>query len=322
MKIPPNIRSRYQELQAESKRLQGLVEPKIRACIKASWHFEGRVKSEESYALKIESGRYLEGCVVEDMYACTIVVRDFTEIVICETLIQPYFVIDDRRPKLDNATSKDSTEFVFDDLRLFCKLRLEDYETGGPIYNVVFEIQIKTYLQHAWTIATHDLVYKSDTVSWPKQRIAYQIKAMLEHAEVSIIEAERLALSPFIAKENQETARLKEIIGSILSQWSKEKLPSDLVRLSTIISNFLYKCNITVAEVSDALKAASADGKGTNTEDLSPYGVIVQTVGERLPNGLTTLWRTRRLRDPIVIPNGITLPASIGAPACNKVILL
>ena len=66
-------------------------------------------------------------------------------------------------------------------------------------------MQVKTFLQHAWGIATHDLIYKTDDVSWSRQRIAYQIKAMLEHAEMSIQEAGRLAEAVALSKTQHDS---------------------------------------------------------------------------------------------------------------------
>ena len=81
----------------------------------------------------------------------------------------------------------------------------------NKLSNITFEIQIKTFLQHAWDIAIHDIIYKGDDINWRMQRIAYQIKAMLEHAEVSIHEIERIKESEILPKENKHIQNLNKI---------------------------------------------------------------------------------------------------------------
>ena len=82
--------------------------------------------------------------------------------------------------------------------------------------------------EHAWSIATHDLIYKVDEANWSKMRIAYQIKAMLEHAEISIQEAAKLSESSALAKTDRWTASLKTFITLITGLWAKEDLPANV----------------------------------------------------------------------------------------------
>lgn len=302
--------------------VQRQAESRITSCLDRRWHFESRIKEEESYALKIDSGRYYGNCCIEDMYACTIVVRNVSEISDAERSIESLFTIDERRPPNDSLTGKRAAEFRFDDLRLYCFLMPREFENRGPIHDVKFEVQIKTFLQHAWAIATHDMVYKSNTISWPMRRIAYQIKAMLEHAEVSIIEAEKLSGSPCIAKEDKETEKLRFMIENIICLWPKEKLPADVVRLSEISCNFLSLLKIEHEDFLRALMQASANGNGVNVENLSPYGVVVQTACDFFPNHVESVWRDKRIRKNIVIPPGVVLPASLGRPVSSKIIIL
>ncbi len=65
-------------------------------------------------------------------------------------------------------------------------------------------------MQHAWGLATHDLIYKADEINWPKERIAFQIKAMLEQAEVTISGVNNLISLPEVSKDNYETAEQKK----------------------------------------------------------------------------------------------------------------
>ncbi|MFT3666322.1 hypothetical protein [Piscinibacter sp.] len=55
---------------------------------------------------------------------------------------------------------------------------------------------------------------------------------MLEHAEVSIQEAEKLAGSGALAKEDKQTKSLKRAIGLLREQWASDQLPTDVRRLA------------------------------------------------------------------------------------------
>src|SRR5215510_4807699 len=187
MKIPNAVRQMYNELIDIYKRLQTYVDEILEPGAKERrWYYESRIKSELSVALKLETGRVTNPRSIEDFFACTLVVRNTKEIEEAEELIEKTFSIQYRRPRENHRTHKESFSFPFDDLRMYVRLKEDVRLPPTDLEKIIFEIQTKTFLQHAWSIATHDLFYKTDEVSWSKERIAYQIKAMLEHAELSI----------------------------------------------------------------------------------------------------------------------------------------
>src|SRR5919109_5674500 len=159
MKVPASIRRLYEDQKAVNDRLKVVVDERIRGIKNHRWHYEGRVKELRSFALKIESGRFEIPRALEDFFACTIVVANATEITEAEKLINENFTIKTRRPPRIDQTHKAPNEFPFDDLRLYVTLQETVALPRTDLHEIVFEIQIKTFLQHAWAIATHDLLY-------------------------------------------------------------------------------------------------------------------------------------------------------------------
>lgn len=322
MKVINSINTCYLKQLDSNKGLQTRVDEIIKSHKEEMWHYFSRIKSEESFALKIETGRIYVPTELEDFFAGTIVVENSLEIKKAIDLIEQYFVIVERRPHEDDFTSKPPESFYFDDLRLYVKLKPDDGLPPESLVNklskVKFEIQIKTFLQHAWTIATHDLIFKGDEINWAKRRIAYQIKAMLEHAEISIYEIEKIKDSDMLAKMNKKIKRLNQIKTFLTNNWNGDALPKDLITLSESVSNLLDQLAVSTEELQIFLNAESGMGRGIHTSNLSPFFIIIQTIINQKSQKIIDFFADEKRTDKIVIPTEITTGGLTLNP--NKVI--
>jgi ppGpp synthetase/RelA/SpoT-type nucleotidyltranferase len=310
MKIPASIRRLYDDQSESCHNLRARVDALLKSRLHARWHYESRVKSIEAFTLKIESGRFPDPSALEDFFAATIVVRNSAEITEAEAIASGLFSVDKRRPKQDAETHKAPEQFPFDDLRLYARWRDDPALPVTGLEGVLFELQIKTFLQHAWSIATHDLVYKSDDASWSKARIAYQIKAMLENAEVSIQEAARLSESAALAKSDAKTASLRKFIALITDLWTKEDLPSDIRRLAENVMQLAQLVEMTPDDLKALLQEDKDHGSGPLTRNLTPYGVVLQTLlTHRKKNVNAALMKKPRIR--VLIPKELEIPKDI-----------
>jgi len=278
MKIAKGIRDAYSAVRGDYVRLSDEVSAKLQPKIESKgWFFIYRVKEQESFALKIETGRVDDPRRMEDFFACTLVVPTVAQVSEAEQFLEEMYEVVTRRPPHDERTYKKASDFIFDDLRLNLKRGGSDTGRNDDLEGLVFEVQIKTILQHAWGIASHDLIYKTDNVSWPKERIAFQIKAMLEHAEIAITEAERLADSPAISKKDHDTAKTLEIIHILRSFWTAERLPRDIKRLAESMRGVLKTCDVRTDQLEQLLKAEKIR-IGVLPTNLSPYAFLVQAL--------------------------------------------
>ncbi|WP_343539463.1 hypothetical protein [Sphingobacterium thalpophilum] len=281
MKIVGSISSMYNEQVVYYEILKRRVDELIIQNKDARWHYESRIKQLESFATKLESGRFTKTKILEDLFACTIVVKNINDINLCYQMIEDSFIIKNRRPSSDTFTHKDAFSFPFDDLRLY--LTLKDDNTGkfDPlIYSLIFEIQIKTFLQHAWSIATHDLIYKTDRINWAKERIAYHVKASLEQAELTIDSFEVLSTNNTINKENAEVQRINEIISFTEEIFIPELLPADKRRLATNIDVLLTNLDLKIQDLKEILALENSNGRGTAIKNLSPFQIIIKSIFE------------------------------------------
>ena len=170
----------YEKLQDE---IDVILGPQV---TKRGWQFVSRVKKKESFAQKIETGREKDPNRIKDFYACTIIVTSAIDVEEAKKMIEDLFVFHFKLPKNNFVTKKESSSFVFDDLRMYVSRKPSLSGRLPELDGVIFEVQVKTVFQQAWVRATHDHVYKSESVDWPTERIAYQIKAMFEQADIML----------------------------------------------------------------------------------------------------------------------------------------
>lgn len=278
MKINKSVRRLYDELYELNKILEIRVREAFEGKKKAHWFYLSRIKAVESFALKLETGRVTDPRRMEDFFACTLVVENRTSITQALSLVQEICDISHRRPPEDGKTHKSPDKFPFDDLRLYVNLKSSDLLPPSVFDNLVFEVQIKTFLQHAWGIATHDLVYKGGSVDWGRARVAYQIKAMLEHAEVSVERVDLMANSSLLAVSDEKTRQLKKVMEWLQVTWEKEALPEDLVRLAENVLSFSQALKLEIDEIIECVRRDTDAGQGSLLQDLPPYAVIVRSL--------------------------------------------
>lgn len=322
MKIPGSIRGLYDDQKVINDRLKEAVDTRFIALKATRWHYESRVKSLPSFALKIESGRFQNPRALEDFFACTLVVANASEVDQAESLVTANFAVKERRPPTVGRTHKRPDSFPFDDLRLYATLPSGPAVPPTDLGDIVFEIQLKTFLQHAWSIATHDLVYKADDASWSKERIAFQIKAMLEHAEVSIQEAERLATNPALVKSDERTERTREGIALLRSQWSPDELPPDVRRLAENVNQLISAINVTHLRLGEILKEGKAARSGSHPSNLSPYSTVIQYLFGAEKQKMVDLLTAPTGRRRVLVPAEVEVPADISRAALVNAILV
>ncbi len=317
MKVPASIRNLYDDQCEAGEKLKTLVDALMQPRLNDRWHYESRIKTLENFALKIESGRVRKLHALEDFFAATVVVRNASEIAAAETIAMNLFDHSERRPPVDTETHKSPDAFPFDDLRLYVRWKDDPALPPSRLHGTLFEIQIKTFLQHAWSIATHDLIYKSDEANWSKMRIAYQIKAMLEHAEVSIQESASLAECSTLAKTDRKTASLKTFIFLLGDLWQKEDLPANVRRLAENIMHLAELVKIDANELRRLLEQEREQGRGPLTLNLTPYGSVLQTLLARKRAELSDAL-SRKQRHLVIIPRELELPEGVDTTAWGE----
>ncbi len=321
MKISQSLRDLHSNCKFKYDRLKECVDKTLLNLKNPRWHYESRVKELESFALKVEGGHYDDAMSIEDLFACTIVVENLASLAKAESLVNRTFTFSHRRPKDKSITFNSPESFRFDDTRLYVKWKDDPTVRPTGLKGTLFEIQIKTFLAHAWAIATHDLSYKTDEKSWAKERIAFQVKAMLEHAETSIQEAKSLAKSSSLNKTDKASMRISKIIALLNDLWIPASLPSDKKRLAENIDRLIDHVGIDLDTLRKILVKETKQGRGTQILNLSPYATVVQSLLNQEPSKFQRYLMRSNKDFKVYIPKEITLPTTIDPARLKNVII-
>ena len=186
MSVPSSVLNAFARESDKLQRLERYVRETIQPwCNDRGYPFKGRLKSLESLSEKIETGRFEKWSVLDDLYGCTIVIPTAAHEAGVLTFLRSAF--EEIELRLRNSTQKAPDVFRFDSSRYIGKVRNQPgLELVSDISETYFEVQIPTAFEYAWSVVTHDLVYKGDAFDWRKERLAAQIKASVEQIELLI----------------------------------------------------------------------------------------------------------------------------------------
>ena len=248
MIIPLVLMQKYLEYEPFVKEVsQRVKDSVIKYCESSKYAFVYRTKELESIAEKIETGRYQKWSDIDDFFACTIIVPTINDERTVTEYIQNTFSI--KKTTKRGQVKKAPEAFRFDTTRITCTLMKPDgiEPVGLSIYNILFEIQIKSAFEHAWAVSTHALAYKSETVDWKRLRLASQIKATVEQLDTLILSFEKSALQ--ITENPYPEIKYKQKISNKFSKYFDSKIlptelkPKDMSRFSNNLYTLLTKSN-------------------------------------------------------------------------------
>lgn len=275
VKIPHSVRRHYEQKVFVYRAMQGEVDAIVRDCIYDKWLYFSRIKTCESFYEKMQQGR--SDALYEDILAATVVVENANQVEEARNILQEQFSLVGQRPERIDKTRKRPDSFPFDDLRMYLKLKKRAVTSENA--ECIFEIQVKTFLQHAWTIATHDLIYKAAQVqSWSMFRVAYQIKAMLEHVEASVANASALSDSPSLKITTDECDE-RRVIASQLGKWGFD-LKETSQRIVQNVQSVLRRFDVGWADVVQWVNVENGKGEGHGCRQLrfSPYEIVLDAI--------------------------------------------
>ncbi len=248
MIYPSILERKYQEYYPFVEQLAKKVkETLINFCENKGYAFISRIKTVESLAEKIETGRFKKWTDLNDLFACTIIVPTLSHEKEVLEFCKKTFEINKIVKRGQNKKSPDT--FKFDSTRIDGKLKQTtpiSTENMLSIYSILFEIQIKSAFEHAWSVSTHDLVYKSSEIDWRRLRLAAQIKATVEQLDTLILAFEETSL--IIGKNNYDEIKIKNQLSKKINKLFKddklpdELQPKDMSRLCDNLYRLLHEC--------------------------------------------------------------------------------
>jgi hypothetical protein len=146
---------------------------------------------------------------------------------------------------------------------------------------------------------------------------------MLEHAETSIHEAQKLARSKSLRKTDEVSQRISAIIQLLNRFWPKEALPGDKKRLAENVDRLIRKIGVDIETLGEIIDKENYIGRGANTLNLSPYTCIIQSLFMQESQKMTHYLTGREDKGGfrVFIPRELELPASFQTVQLKNVIL-
>lgn len=149
-------------------------------CDQHGYAYAGRSKDDSSLAEKLETGRIRRLEEIDDLFGCSVIIPNLAhEGAVLERLASIFV---QHNLKRRGQTQKSPEVFRFDASRFIGRLNISEIE-DSRLGEILFEIQVRTAFEHAWSVATHTPAYKGARIDWKLERLASQMKALVEQLD-------------------------------------------------------------------------------------------------------------------------------------------
>ena len=218
MITPAQILNKYRSVEPYLERVRTSVRDSLLVLSdEKGFALVSRIKTLESASEKVETGRFENWRGIDDLVAITVVVPTLAHERVVIDFLQSAF--DQIALKPRGSTRKAPDTFRFDSTRFIGHLRSSDPSSRGPIHDVPFEVQVRSAFEHAWSVTTHALTFKSADVSWSKLRLTSQLKAAVEQLDTLVLSFDDAAkyIEPSVWPEIEAKATLREFFSNIVT---------------------------------------------------------------------------------------------------------
>lgn len=251
--IPESVRNCY----LEDKKYIEKVSTEVNSILHSYGSQSGypviaRIKGIDSVAEKLETGRYKNWSELDDLVAGSVIVPSYSHEDGVVNYLKDVFEIVTLKKR--SGTNKSPGEFRFDSTRVVCRLNSPVLTTDRDrSHDILFEIQVRTAFDYAWSIVTHDVVYKGNSTDWRRIRLSAQIKAGVEQLD-QIVEAFTDSADR-ISESDWPDVRAKMYIESYFKSKIESNLipsecaPKDWTRFSQNFISYLRKSGLKYNEL-------------------------------------------------------------------------
>jgi len=147
----------------------------------------GRVKERDNFIKKCQKDKYDDFSQITDVVGIRVVNYLLDEVEEVCKLIESEFIVDERNSG-DKSSELNPDQFWYDSIHYVLRLKPQRCELPEYIQykDMVFEVQVRTLLQHTWAEFSHDNYYKSSR-EYPReiQRKLSRISAVLEECDIN-----------------------------------------------------------------------------------------------------------------------------------------
>jgi len=251
MKIPPSFKQSYMDIRPVLERLEAVVKPRAEEiALRYNGAYSGRIKEPESILIKAEKEGYEHPFLqMDDLFACTITVPNSQAIEeACRDVEAAFQLVKVRQRAIEPE------EFAYNDLNLSLKVIPGFWNRGEAYLDLVFELQIKTLLQQAWSQAGHDVIYKTRKKTWGLTRVTSQLRALLEMADSVLANLDGAANVLQGTIEYPKYSKMNQLVGILEDTWDGQRLPANLYRAAQVIRIYLELAGLAFDDLAELLR--------------------------------------------------------------------